>query len=276
MSKRYTKYALKSNNRKYKVNIEEYNSASEVAHDCETRPMKKGGWHEPEYGEWSGVNSHDEAMELLKNGYEPTVSALKESVKASIKGAGKRISFQNNIQGFAPIVPLAMMNVPNSMIDMQMKPIKTKVIDVYYDMTASCGTSSDRIIKNGQKILKSIMDLEAQGYKFNLYAFQSYANESGADALIVKIKSSSQPFDLKRMSFPLTHTAFFRIIGFDWYSKNPESTFRSCYGHAISRELDAKQIEAMLGKNAVYISNTIMQEDENHIKEVLTNDHTQK
>lgn len=276
MSKRYTRHILKGS-RKYSVNIEEYNSANEVAHDCETRTMKKGGWHEPEYSTWSGVENHDEAMALLKNGYEPTVSALKESIKASVKGTAKRISFQNNVQGFAPVVPLAMMNVPNNMIDMTMKPIKSKVIDVYYDMTALCNVTSDSIIKSGQKILKTIMDLEGQGYKFNLYATQFYADSDSADGLIVKIKSSSQPFDLKRMSFALTHTAFFRVIGFDWYSKTPYSKYRGGYGHPISRELNKEQIENLLGRNAIYISNDqILKNDEKYIKEVLTNDHEKK
>ena len=92
--------------------------------------------------------------------------------------------------------------------------------------------------------------------------------------LVVKVKSSNKPLDLKRMSFPLTHTAFFRVIGFDWYSRCPKATYRSGYGHSLSHELGDEQIKEfskqILGDNAFYISgNEIMKRDEKYIKEVL-------
>ena len=186
----------------------------------------------------------------------------------------KRISFQNNIVGASPIVPLALKGVPNCMVDMKMKPIKCKVIDVYYDMTCSCGTNSDDIIKNGQKMLGAILDLEHQGYRFNLYAIQTYSDTKSVDLLAVKIKSSNQPLDLRRMSFPLTHTAFFRVIGFDWYSKFPKGTYRGGYGCALGYELSNSEIKefsrAMFGDNAVYfVGKNILHNDEEYIKEVL-------
>lgn len=264
----------------YKVNIERYDSALEVVHNCRIRTKTDRHFKDETQRErsksWDGVDSYDEALTLLRDGYQPTVDKLQASIKANVKGETGRIAFNNQIYGFAPIVPLALKGVPNCMMNMTMKPIKCKVIDVYYDMTVTAGVSSERIIENGQKLLSAIIALEKQGYRFNLYACQAYSRTS-TDMLIIKIKSSDKPIDLKRISFPLTHPAFFRVIGFDWYSKVPGGTYRDGYGTSLENVLSDNEINELttqvLGKNAIFIqADKIMRKDEDHIREVLTND----
>jgi hypothetical protein len=213
-----------------------------------------------DYESWNGVRSYEEAHDYMKNGYQPTVESMRGVLKATRSGEGKRFSFQNQIQGFVPVVPLALKNVPNCMINMQMKPIKAKVVDIYYDMGASCGVDSNDIIKAGQVLLGTVIEMEKQGYRFNLYACQSYSGGGGCDFLMVKVKDASQPLDLKRISFPLTHTAFFRVIGFDWYSKVPGGKYRSAYGSALTYNLNQRRagqaFKQMFGNNSAYFSAT--------------------
>lgn len=93
----------------------------------------------------------------------------------------------------------------------------------------------------------------------------------------VKVKSASQPMDLKRMSFPIAHTAFFRGIGFDWYSKFPKGTYRPGYGSPICYEKTQEQIQEeyrkLFGNSAIYFSaETILRKKdkaEEYLKEVL-------
>lgn len=269
---------IKTSNHNMEVRAEFYDSAMDVYTDCTRRKITDSCFKDMKkksMGSFEGVRSYEEALKYLKGGYQPTVNKLRE--KLSVKNPGqKRISFQNNIVGGVPIVPLALKGVPNCMVDIKMKQIKCKVIDIYYDMTCSCGTDSEDIIRNGQKMLGAILDLEHQGYRFNLYAIQTYSDSRSVDLLAVKIKTSSQPLDLKRMSFPLTHTAFFRVIGFDWYSKFPKGVYRSGYGRALGYEMNNEEIRdfssKMFGDNAIYfVGSKILHEDEEHIKEVLKN-----
>lgn len=278
MSKIIEKKIKINNHRGMTVNLEMYDSAIDVYEDCTRRAITDSAFKDmakKQMGSFEDVKNYDEALKFLRNGYQPTVNKLRE--KMTVKDPGqKRVSFQNNIVGSSPIVPLALKGVPNCMVDTRMKTIKCKVIDIYYDMTCSCGTRSEKIIENGQKMLGAILDLEHQGYRFNLYAIQTYSDSDSADVLAVKIKSSNQPLDLKRMSFPLTHTAFFRVIGFDWYSKFPKGKYRFGYGHGIGYELDKEQTREfsskMFGDNAIYIAGkNILHEDEEYIKEVLKN-----
>lgn len=264
---------------KINYHIEQFDSAQEVIRTCRERKITDGRFEDKSkesFGSWEGVKSYDEALELLSNGYQPTVEAMRGVFKANRSGSGTRFSFQNNVAGFAPVVPLALKGIPNSMISMTMRPIKAKVIDVYYDMTNSCSVESRDIIKAGQALLGTVIELERQGYRFNLYAVQTYTDEKSCDMLVVKVKSASQPLDLKRVSFPLTHTAFFRVIGFDWYSKVPDGKYRYGYGHALTFELSGKQIDEMadqlFGKSSVFLTGkNIKDRNKEYIKEVLTN-----
>lgn len=271
----------KPDGKPYKFHIERYESAMEVVEKCRTRKMTSDNFHnmktKSDYDNWDGVGSYEEALQLLHDGYQPTVEKMRDVFKAGKMGDSKRFAFQNSVVGFSPVVPLALKGVPNSMINMTMKPIKAKVVDVYYDMVASCGTSSEDIIKAGQTLLGTIIELERQGYRFNLYACQTYSDSNDADMLVVKVKDASKPLDLKRVSFPLTHTAFFRVIGFDWYSKLPGGRYRFAYGHALSYEFEndshLKNIgKQLFGDNTVFLTATkILKMDKDHVKEVLGN-----
>ena len=279
-------YKLKSANG-YKMNVEVYNSANAVIEDCKKRSITSRSFQNMNDGNlggnsssFCGVESYDEALELLRDGYQPSVEKLKTELKNQFAGTGKRISFKNDIVGYAPVVPLAVMGVPESMINSHIKPIKAKVVDVYYDGTFSWTVKSEDIIKTGCKVVSVILQLEQQGYRFNLYQVQTYSDSSDADVMVVKLKDAAQPLDLKRVSFPLTHTAFFRVIGWDWYSKVPNGRYRSGYGHAAIHEnrINNKLTEIykeMFGENAVYISGNGLlnkgKDGEKYLEEVFTN-----
>lgn len=272
-----------SNGRKFEAKIERYNSAADVVNDCRIRKHNDERWEDIKSvvdnrkDSWYGVDSFDEALELLRTGYQPVVEKLQTALKISSgKGTQKRIQFENNVHGFAPVVPLAMKGVPNSMINMTMKPIKTKVIDVYYLINCGSMATSQEIIENGQKLLGIIIELEKMGYRFNLYALQTYTTSSEGDILCVKVKSSDKPLDLKRMSFPLTHPAFIRCIGFDWQSKSPITTYRGSRGASLAFNMEREEVEEFgrkaFGDNARIITAvSIRRKGDEYIKEVLTN-----
>lgn len=280
-----SKYMPLDNGRKFSINIERYMSADDVVKDCKSRKKLHSGYKDYStyngyYMSFHGVESYDEALDLLKNGYQDSVDKLKQSMKLSVSGNGKRIAFKNDVAGFAPVVPLALKGVPQSMISTTIKPIKCKVVDVYYDMTCPSRTSSDTIIKNGQAVLSAISELEAQGYRFNLYAVQCYTDNATADVLCVKVKSSDKPLDIKRLSTPLTHPSFFRVIGFDWISKTPNGKYRDSYGFALRNSIGERRYQdfakTAFGDNAVFISCASMTADEKWLTDLLTGNENKK
>lgn len=261
--------------------VESFDCADEVIRACKNRPLRREAGFDTDEQKahrknFTGVESWDEACELLRTGYQPSVEKLKTGVKANLSGQGKRISFFNDVVGFQPIVPLALQGVPCSMQNSYMKPIKTKVLDVYYDMTVTWEIDKEDLQAAGEKLLGAILELEMQGYKFNLYAIQTYSDGGSFDMLCTKVKSSNTPLDLRKISFPLTHPGYFRSIGFDWYSRMPKSKYRSGYGYPLSSDYSEERLkkgfQQIFGKNAVaFAAAKIIKKDAEHIKGVLTN-----
>lgn len=258
----------------YKFNIEKFDSAFEVVETCNTRKMTSGQFHDmrskPDYSMgFEGVQNYNEALKYLEYGYKPSVEKMKTILKKSKSGDMHRFRFQTEIVGETPIVPLALKGIPKDMMSLKMMPIENKVIDLYYEPGASCMVNSRDIIKSGQNLLGAIISLEKQGYRFNLYVIDNYTDEDDSDMMIVKVKSSTQPLNLRRISFPLTHPAFFRVIGFDWYSKFPNGTYRVGYGHVFKHEFNFDNgeiddvITQLFGNNAVYISQEMIRNADN-------------
>lgn len=268
------------NKKNYNVMIEKYNSAMDIVADCKKRNLTSSRFDNAKYFDdwhWRGCKNYEEALDLLKNGYIDKVEQIKSKIEKSINGTNKRITFKNDIVGYAPVVPLAILGVPNSMINSTMKPIKAKVLDLYYDMTCNCGTSSEKIIKCGIEFLQTIVSLEMQGYRINLKAVQTYSDERSCDILKLNIKNANQPLDLKRISFPTIHTAFFRVIGFDWYSKTPKGTYRGGYGTSLDRIFKGDNLQKfytqVFGKNAIYVSaSKIIHKEAKSIEEMIKNE----
>lgn len=262
--------------------IEIFGSAQEVVDVAMERENTDSNFHDYQNGyevdeDWCGVKSYEEALKMMRTGYQPTVEKMKEVLKANLSGQSKRVSFRNEVVGFQPVVPLMLQGIPTCMVNTYIKPIKTKVINICYDSTASWSTSVDDMIKAGQKMLGALIELEMQGYRFNLYATQTYNNEKESYILCAKVKSANTALDLKRISFPLTHPAFFRVIGFDWYGRCPMAKYISAYGKALRYIMDndkaSEMISTIMGEKVVYFSATgILEQGKDDIKEVITNE----
>lgn len=119
-----------------------------------------------------------------------------------------------------------------------------------------------------------IYNMEMGGHKINLYICGAIAGQASADLLCIKVKNSNSPLDLRRISFSLCHTAFTRVICFDWYSKFPKGIYRDRYGttliNALGRDMAESLIKKVFGSTSVYITHDELKlGGESYIKRVL-------
>ncbi len=260
MIKNYEIKKKAKNGREYTFVVEEFPSAYELAETNRHRavtPQWKGDCLEAgeiEKG-WHGVESRDEAYDFLRDGWTQELESVNAMMKkVTTVTAPKRSAFKNDVVGFAPVVPLAMMNVPNSMLNTNMKPVKSKIVKILYDITDSCSTKPETFLKRGKRIMEVIIGLERSGYRCELYAMQSYYSDRKAEVLLVKIKESNQPLDVRRMMFPLTHPAFFRVVGFEWQDRFPPARRLAGRGHALKFEDNHDElIKSMFGTEFVFL-----------------------
>ena len=176
---------------------------------------------------WVGCGSYEEAKSLLVKGWDANVEMLKECVKKEIDLIGdKRLTKTfSDVAGFMPIVPNAIMNIPNCMLNAKQERRKAKVIKFLFFMNRSYRYNSDDIIRKMSKILARISVLEKHGYRCRIEIFGSfhsgYSNGKMIVAHSVLIKSENQLFDIKRMAFPIAHSAMQRVFGFAWENSLP-------------------------------------------------------
>lgn len=176
--------------------------------------------------EWVEVKSYDEAKDLLMKGWDAKVEEFKQKFDTASKNCDeKKVLRQfNDVVGFMPIVPSVLIGLPNCMINQRMEAKKTKIIKFLLDTTVSCSVTTEKIMEFYSKVLARIAVLERKGYRCRIEMFQCYSNEPNdrTNAMFsVMIKNECQPFDIKRMAFPLAHPAMFRVFGFAWENSLP-------------------------------------------------------
>lgn len=233
----------KVNNRK--MYLEQYDSYIEFWNDLQKRD-KEGAFRKyaTEDKNWSGIGSVEQAKDLLLNGWDKPVDKIKENLSKEIdKLLSDRVKMTmfNDVTGYIVNVPNAIMGLPKSMINVSKQTKKQRVIKFLIDSTVNCGVSSDELTDKYTKIVARIAVLEKMGYRCRIEMFEQYAVENSEKTIVakcIKVKDEKQPFDIKRMSFVISHVGFFRVFGFTWEDVVKDTVDYSDYhcwglGHAL-------------------------------------------
>lgn len=253
--------------RQTEIRMEYFENGGEIVKVCSKRTRTSGFskcHFEKGYrcdSSFEGVKTVEEALGLLANGWTEKMEPLKKTMKDtqrksySMKNGGMK----SDIVGFVPIVPNAILGLPNSMLNIDLKPKKNKVINLVYGLTYSAYVDQKDIIKYGMKVMEHVIKLEADGFRVRLTCMQNYGEDNNSlyHLLACKVKSEDQPLDIQRVMFPLFHPAMFRTIGFGWYESLPEAKYICGYGRPLYFNMSEKQmdslVEQLFGRTAVYV-----------------------
>lgn len=215
--------------------IEEFESISQLIEKLSSRDnnemMKGQNSSETGSESFTGTKSYAEAVKFALEGYTKPLDALKHgTIEAERKGvAPRRCKVVNDIVGYTPNVPAAVIGLPQSMIRSDNEPKKSKVVEILYSPDANCNVSEKTIEKAGIAVLSLINNLEKSGYRVALKIGFYIAVESGEEQIIatVKVKDWRQPIDLKKIAFPICNASMLRRIGFKWLETCEGLTTRS-------------------------------------------------
>lgn len=223
--------------------------------DERTEKFSDGAKHN---SSWVGASYRD-AFDMLEFGWNKRIDDVITEVNALSKKHDKiaRMKVKNDVVGFAPHIPNLLAGVPETMINGRLEIKKSKVITIVYDSGVSSGITTYQVLNYSKKVMAYIMQLEKQGFRVRLYVLNNYSNRSKSFSMLLKLKSEYQPLDIKRLVFPMCHTAYQRAVGFDWYEKFPQSEEFSGYGRPMyieyNREKIEKYITKLVGKNANFL-----------------------
>lgn len=238
--------------------METYNSFTELLETCDSRKQNFGDARTEEDFRFTGVHNYEEARELLQYGYSKDIKYIQAKVgELQKQGTVNKPKFINDIVGYAPIVPNAIIGIPQSMINQKMNPKKAKVVTVVYNGGNPARRDKKDILEYGAKFVSYVMNLEKQGFRVKIDSLLSFNNGDSENYILrVPVKSEFNPIDLKRICFPLIHSAMQRSIGFDWYERLPEARQISGYGRELctmGQGQRQKILDKFLKKNEYFV-----------------------
>lgn len=189
--------------------------------------------------DWVGGIGYNEAKKLFLNGWnkplEKVVNEIKKVDNLNVIESGHKPYDYKAVAGYRPIVPNAIMGLPRSMMARKMVSKKIKVINVLYDLSFSSNVSHDEVLEKAMKVITQLYLLEKRGFRVRITGFACFGREEIKQMHVLKImlKEENQPFDIKKLMFPMVHSAMFRMLGFDWYESVPNGIKLSGYGQPI-------------------------------------------
>lgn len=214
---------------------------------------------------FTGTKNLEEAFNLLKIGYKQPLAQIKEEMrKTATEKTENHPMFKQrlNVCGAIPLIPSSLLGLPNSMIDMKRVPIKSKVLNIVYDISIHAGGKKPEIMLAGTNLLKLCNSLERNGYRINIFVsdLTTTADEKEAISFFFKLKDSKQKLDLLKICFPLVHPSMLRRISFKWLETTPIATdpaFCGGYGRPLTAIKTLQEVSEMLKKESLLKSNDI-------------------
>lgn len=193
---------------------------------------------------FSGTKSFEEAVDLMKNGWQDMSQRLTQTLKAkqSQMQMVQRRKMVNDVAGFQPIVPLYLAGAPNNMVSQKMVPVKQKVINITKSVSYACFVEKEQIIEESIKALQVVKKIEAMGYRVNLNIAIGTLESDREIYAKVRIKSANEKLNISKTAFPLVHPSMLRRLYFRFVEVYPEVT-RS-FVHGYGRPASTEQMKA--------------------------------
>lgn len=243
----------------------EYNSIKEYHDYINNKERVRGRDRSSESGDsgWSGSSSLEEASELMIKGDKESLSIMKKH-KSKTDSLFKdhvvdKVRTVNSVEGFQPIVANAIMGLPESMIKTERKPNKVKVVDIFYNSSASAGVDKDEIAFKGAMLLSTIEQLEKNGYRVNLYVGKVSYNDGDIFGHIVNIKQAMSPLNMLKTSFYIIHPSFLRRICFK--IDETEERIKDCtndgYGQATNYSSIRDIVKGTFNKDMLFFDGNV-------------------
>ena len=192
----------------------------------------------------------NEAFELLDKGDAKRAAMIKaEGEILNETQGGMMPKIEVGVYGCIPSVPNYLRGVPTNMMRVVREPRRNPIIDVYVDTGISYGTKLKEAAIAAAKIANVVTAVEMSGVRVNLYAVFGTKEGSDAAGFAVKIKEANAPLNLLNIAFPMTNSAFCRVVSLHWQECNSDKVWG---GHGSL--MSAKRVADTFGLDGLTLS----------------------
>ena len=226
-------------------NYLQFNSISELMTTLDNAPRiddREEASDERRGSSWCDTASYQEAHDAMLFGkmYDNLSTDLK---KYKTGGSKEKNNNYLDVVGYNVVVPLAIQNVPNCMINKK-RTINNKIVTILYNCSVPAYVESEDIMKTTTELMKNIIQLEKDGYRVNLYVCQYNCNGSGF-GYVLKLKTDREVLNIKKLCFPLVSSSFLRRIDFRIKERLFKDWIGGGYGCA---QFDREGVERLVQK----------------------------
>lgn len=234
---KYTEKVIK--NKTFKV--KEYTSIIDFTNDTASNPGLYNKHFSPSRlssnstgSYFSGTQSYDEALNLLKKGWLPEAQKITKQLKSNAHQNTLSSTPTYSVVGHQPSVARYLQGIPTNMITRKPQTKAQKIITLNRSMAYNCNWSTEAIQEQGLKTLGIIQGLEAQGYRVKLNMVAVMVNSNEVAVCKIVIKKPEEHLQLSKVAFPLSHPSMLRRLLFRWIEKFVElqSDYSRSYGRA--------------------------------------------
>lgn len=212
---------------------------------------------------FTGTKNFEESEDLRKYGDKESkdkIMKVKETTdKVFEKYVGQKVKQFNDVVGFQPIVPNAILGLPLSMVNQKRLPRKVKTIDIFYNASIPWHVAKEDIELKGAYVLSAIDALERSGYRVNLYVGSVSINLGSPCGYFINVKKAEQPLNLLKVSYYLVHPSFLRRTSFR--IKENEENLKDCThnGYGTNQDFNVQQsmMRNNLGEDTVIIDGSV-------------------
>lgn len=213
-----------------------------------------------DYSGWYMTSNFEEALELLKNGYEAGTEELRVKLQCETNQDMQFVrKMCMDVVGFQPCVPNYLMGIPQNMFNQKLVAKKQKIITLNKCVDYAGRVSAKEILEYSVRTLRIIQELEKQGFAVNLNIVDGYSSGSENEIIKVRIKNSNERLNLAKLAFPLLHPSMLRRIMFRYVEVSDTTPYRtqskgagsigSCVGDYIYETVLKEEHEVFLKRD---------------------------
>ena len=212
------------------------------------------------YCDWYGTASFDEAVTIMKSGYNEPLKRIKAGhIDNVLAGSIKTYRRELHYYGSSICMGLALQGVPKSFYKRQKRTVQAPVMSLFIDVGVTSSVSVRKKEEYGIKVLNFINDLNNNGYAVNLYVGAltcKGAAGTNFSACLIKIKDATEPLNLLSLCFPIVHPSFMRRLLFAWRETSPVWNYGGygCSAYNYNYNECSKMIKQALGDEYIYIN----------------------
>jgi len=179
-----------------------------------------------------------EAFDLLDKGDAKRAAMIKAEGEILNEAQGGTMpKIEISVYGCIPSVPNYLRGVPANMMRVVREPRRNPIIDVYVDTGISYRTKLKDAAIATAKIANVITAVEMSGVRVNLYAVFGTHESYDYAGFAVKIKEANAPLNLLNIAFPMTNSAFCRVVSLHWQECNSDKVWGGHGGLMNAKEI---------------------------------------